>query len=110
MVTNDRIVTPADMKIFCYTELMNRYAIVPDMISNISIDHIQQNSPSGFGYAFYVEITLMENPFVKRNFSDKIPQAEMLLRKMMEVRSPNVYPIYVSIQMEIKKEKPNDIY
>ena len=103
MVTNDRIVTPADMKIFCYQELMSRYSIVPEMVSNISVSHAQQQDRLACGYAFYVHIELEENPFVKRSFSDKIPQAEMLLERMMAVRSANVYPIYVNISMkEIK--------
>lgn len=106
MVTNDRIVTPADMKIFCYTELSNRYSIVPKMVSSISVSHAQQQDRIACGYAFYVNIELEENPFVKRSFSDKIPQAEMLLQRMMEVRSANIYPIFVNISMkEVKNDK-----
>lgn len=105
MVTNDRIVTPADMKIFCYKELMSRYSIVPKMVSNISVNHAQQQDRIACGYAFYVNIELEENPFVKRNFSDKIPQAETLLERMMAVRSANIYPIFVNISMkEVKNE------
>ena len=106
LVTNDRIVTPADMKIFCYTELMNRYSIVPEMVSSITVNHAQQEERIECGYAFFVNIELVENPFVKRSFSDKIPQAEMLLERMMQVRSANIYPIFVNIRMksETKQE------
>jgi len=105
MVTNDRIVTPADMKIFCYKELMSRYSIVPKMVSNISVNHAQQQDRVACGYAFYVNIELEDNPFVKRSFSDKIPQAETLLERMMAVRSANIYPIFVNISMkEVKNE------
>lgn len=100
MITNDRIVTPADMKILCYTELANRYSIVPAMVSNISVRYGQQLDRADCGYAFWVEIRLQDNPFVKRSFFDKIPQAELYLQKRMEVRSSCIYPIYVNIQME----------
>lgn len=105
MVTNDRIVTPADMKIFCYTELMNRYSIVPEMVSSITVNHAQQEERIECGYAFFVNIELVENPFVKRSFSDKIPQAEMLLERMMQVRSANIYPIFVNIRMKSKTKQ-----
>ncbi len=100
MITNDRIVTPADMKVLCYTELMNRYSIVPTMISDMTVSHRQQMDKSDCGYAFWVNIRLQDNPFVIRNFSDKIPQAEKFLQKRMEVRSSCIQPIYVNIQID----------
>lgn len=100
LVTNDRIVTPADMKILCYTELMNRYSIAPTMISDMTVSHRQQSDKSDCGYAFWLNIRLQDNPFVRRSFSDKIPQAEMFLQKRMEVRSSCIQPIYVKIQMD----------
>ena len=100
LVTNDRIVTPADMKILCYTELMNRYSIAPAMVSSMKVSHRQQMDKADCGYAFWVEIKLQDNPFVRRSFSDKIAQAEMFLQKRKEVRSSCIYPIYVNIQME----------
>ena len=100
LVTNDRIVTPADMKILCYTELMNRYSIAPAMISDMTVSHRQQLDKSDCGYAFWVNIRLQDNPFVRRSFSDKIPQAEMFLQKRMEVRSSCIQPIYVNIMMD----------
>ena len=99
MVTNDRIVTPADMKIFCYTELMNRYSIIPDMVRSISVKHLLHNDRTETGYAIHVDINLQENLFIKRSFADKINQAETLLQKMMEVRSTGIYPILVTIQI-----------
>lgn len=100
LITNDRIVTPADMKLLCYTELMNRYSIAPAMISEINVSHRQQQDKSDCGYAFWVNIRLQDNPFVRRSFSDKIPQAEIYLQKRMEVRSASIHPIYVNIQMD----------
>ena len=100
LVTNDRIVTPADMKILCYTELMNRYSIVPSMVSDMTVSHRQQIDKADCGYAFWVNIRLQDNPFVRRSFCDKIPQAEMFLQKRMEVRSSCIQPIYVNIMMD----------
>ena len=100
LVTNDRIVTPADMKILCYTELMNRYSIAPSMVIDMTVSHRQQIDKADCGYAFWVNIRLQDNPFVRRSFSDKIPQAEMFLQKRMEVRSSCIQPIYVNIMMD----------
>lgn len=100
LVTNDRIVTPADMKILCYTELMNRYSIAPAMISDMTVSHRQQMDKADCGYAFWVNIRLQDNPFIRRSFSDKVPQAEMFLQKRMEVRSSCIHPIYVKIMMD----------
>jgi hypothetical protein len=99
MVTNNRIVTPADMKIFCYTELMNRYSIIPEMVRDITVKHMRQNTLGDCGYAIHVNIFLQDSMFIKRSFTDKIRQAEILLQKMMEVRSTGIYPIIVTIDI-----------
>ena len=99
LTTHDRIVTPADAKLFCYNELLSRYGIVRDMVSSIRVSHRQQTELRTCGYEIVVEIVLGGNTFVKRSFADKIPQAEMLLEKMIEVRSANIYPVRVSIRM-----------
>lgn len=100
VATCDRIVTPADIKVFCYNELLTRYGIVRDMVSDISVSHRQQIDNRECGYEIVVEILLADNLFVKRSFADKIPQVEILLQKMIEVRSTNIYPIHVSIQIK----------
>lgn len=100
VATCDRIVTPADIKVFCYSELLTRYGIVRDMVSDISVSHRQQIDNRECGYEIVVEILLADNSFVKRSFAEKIPQVEILLQKMIEVRSTNIYPIHVSIQIK----------
>lgn len=100
VATCDRIVTPADIKVFCYNELLTRYGIVRDMVSDISVSHRQQIDNRECGYEIVVEILLADNSFVKRSFAEKIPQVEILLQKMIEVRSTNIYPIHVSIQIK----------
>lgn len=97
MVTNDRIVTPADVKLFCYNELANRYSIGPEMVNNIIVKHHYEKENSGYG--IYVTIDIASNRFVQRSFTEKIPQAQMLLQKQMEVRSSHIYPIYVTIHL-----------
>jgi hypothetical protein len=102
MTSSDRIVTPADIKLFCYTTLMSRYSISNTMVSSITVQ--QQQDRSDCGYGIYVDICLQDSNFIRRSFTDKIAHAEMLLQKMMEVRSTGVYPIYVNIQIEEKKQ------
>ena len=100
IITNDRIVTPADIKTFCYNELQIHYGVDSNMIKDISVSNQIQDNPHGCGYEILVEIILKESPYVKRSFANKIPYVEVLLQKMMEVRSTNIYPFKVSILIE----------
>ena len=43
---------------------------------------------------------MADNPFVKRSFAEKTSQVEILLQKMIEVRSTNIYPVTVVIRVE----------
>ena len=100
MTTHDRLVTPADIKLFCYYELQTRCGIERNMVKSISVNHRQQFYQRQSGYEILVEIVLVDNPFIKRGFADKLQQTEVLIQKMMEVRSTNIYPIKVSILIE----------
>ena len=104
MTTHDRLVTPADIKQFCYHQLLLHFNIVRDMVKSITINHRQQPGSCHCGYEIVVEIVLMDNSFVKRGFADKIHQAEVLLKGMMNVRSANIYPIQVIISLETEKQ------
>ena len=99
MVTGDRIVTPADIKLFCYTRLMSLWSIGPDLVNGIMVKSHQRVDQNESGYCIHVSIFLQDNNFIRRNFEDRIPQAEMLLQTMMEVRSTQIYPIYVTIRI-----------
>lgn len=99
IITNDRIVTPADIKAFCYNELLTRYGIDREMVKGINVEHRLQTDPHGCGYEILADIVLADSPFVRRSFADKIAQTEVLMQKMMEVRSTNIYPIRVSISI-----------
>lgn len=100
MITTDRLVTPADLKLFCYTELQTRYGITRQMIKGISISHRQQLDRWNAGYEILVEITLNDSSFIRRGFEEKIPMVAMLLQGMMSIRSTNIYPIEVTIQID----------
>jgi hypothetical protein len=99
IITNDRIVTPADIKAFCYNELLARYGIDREMVKSINVGHRLETDPHGCGYEILTEIVLVDTPFVRRSFTDKIAQTEVLIQKMMEVRSTNIYPIRVTISI-----------
>ena len=99
MVTNNRLVTPADVKIFCYNELLRRYNLDASMVRQIIVKNHIRSERGHSGFETLVDIVLMNDTFVKRSFSDKITQAELLLQKMMEVRSATPYPVQVSIRI-----------
>ena len=70
------------------------------MIHSITIDRKQQQDITDCGYGIYVTIQLLDTPYIRRSFAERISQAEMLLQTMMEMRSTGLYPIYVYIQMK----------
>ena len=99
IATCDRIVTPADIKLFCYNELLTRYGIVREMVKQLSVNRRIQKDRHSCGYEIVVDIVLADNPFVKRSFAEKVSQVEILMQKMIEVRSTNIYPVTVTIRM-----------
>ena len=100
MLSGDRIVTPADIKVFCYKELLTRYGIEESMINRITISHRQTTDRKDCGYEILTEITLSNHTFITRTFAPILTSAEILLQKMLEVRSANIYPIRVNIHIE----------
>lgn len=99
MITNDRIVTPADIKILCYNELERRFGITSEMIAGIKIKQAQKAERHHYGFETQVYISLTDNAYIKRDFVDKIPMTELILQKMIEVRSTNVFPVVVNIEV-----------
>lgn len=100
MLTSDRIVTPADIKVFCFKELMMQYGISNNMVKRIRVNKRQTLDRQTGGYEILVEVVLADSSFIRRNFADKLPAAEILLQRLMEVRSTHVYPIQVTISVE----------
>ena len=97
VATGDRIVTPADIRNFCYKELLTRYGISRNMVQSIRVSHRNSHDRLGCGYEIVADIRLESNALVQRTVADKISSVEHLLQKMMEVRSTNIYPICVTI-------------
>lgn len=81
LTTNDRIVTPADIKILCYNELGTRFGITNDMITGIRVRNNRHTERYHCGLETQVYISLKNDPYIKRNFLEKIPMTEMLLQK-----------------------------
>jgi len=100
MLTSDRIVTMADLKAFCRKELQVRYGIAGPMIRRFTVNRRPQRESNGCGYEIVAEIVLAGSTFVRRSMQDKLSTAEILLQKMVEVRSTNIYPVTVSITIE----------
>lgn len=100
MTTGDRIVTMADIKIFCYKELQVRYGIGKDLVRRLRVNRRIQRDDTNCGYEIVAEITLAGSPFVNRSFADKLPMAETLLEQMIAVRSANIYPVRINITIE----------
>lgn len=101
MVTQDRVVTPADVKLLCYNELKRRYNIDNSMIEHVSVKRVVQ---PGQGRMLDVTIQLINDIFVKRAMEGKLQMVELLLEKMIEVRSTNLLPVHVTIAVE-EREK-----
>lgn len=100
MLTNDRIVTPADIKVFCYKELTTRYELSESMVNQIRVSRRQTMGFKDCGYEILVEITLADNTFVKSILGNSLPTVAILMQKMIEIRSTGIYPVSVNITIE----------
>lgn len=99
LATNDRVVTPADIKILCYNELLTHFGITNEMITSIKVRNSRRTESNHYGLETQVYISLKDDPYVKRNFQQKIPMTEFLLQKMIGVRSTNILPVQVNIEI-----------
>ena len=100
LATGDRIVTLADIKLFCLMELQVRYGLESEAISQLRVHRRLQQENNGCGYDILVAIGIKGTAFVKRSFAEKVPMAEILMEKMIEVRSTFIYPVHVQITIE----------
>lgn len=95
--TGDRIVTPYDMKLFCYGQLVARYGMVRSMIDDVTV-RMQENSQGGFHrYEAVVTITMKASDFTQRAFGEKTAAIESALSKMIFMRSNGLYPTRVKM-------------
>lgn len=99
MVTGNRLVTPADIKIFCYNELLRRYNIDSSIVQSILVKNSILSERGHCGFQIIVEIEIADDIFVRRSLMNQLPQVELLLQKMIEVRSCSPYPVQVKISI-----------
>jgi hypothetical protein len=104
VTTQDRLVTQADIKMFCRHELFIRYGISDNMIRYMSVEARPDRENMKGGYTVVVDIILEDSSFIQRTFVAQLQQAEFRLNKMIEVRSANIYPTQVNIEIEKNKE------
>lgn len=99
MVTGNRLVTPADIKIFCFNELLRRYNIDSSIVQSILVKNSILSERGHCGFQIIVEIEIADDIFVRRSLMNQLPQVELLLQKMIEVRSCSPYPVQVKISI-----------
>ena len=97
MLTGDRIMTPADVKLFCKTELERIYGLEKETISSIKVATRLTQDNYSCGYEICADIILKDSPIIKRSLSGKTGLMEIVLQKMLEVRSTGIYPFRVTI-------------
>ena len=97
MLTSDRIVTPADIKLFCRVELERIYGLGEETILSIMVATRLSKDQYGTGYEICVDIILTDTPILKRSLSGRLPLMEIVIQKMLEVRSTGIYPFRVTI-------------
>ena len=98
LVTSNRIVTPADIRLFCNTDLTVRYGISQSMIKSVSVGRRQSSDRRDCGYMLHVCIVLKDNSFVRRSIGDNPDAVALKMAKRMFARSAGIYPIDVEIQ------------
>lgn len=99
LISHNRIVTPADIKSFCYVELTGRYGLGDFMIKNIMVGKRKQKDWRDAPYEIFVKITIKNNRFIKKEFLSKLKQIELVMANVIEARSINIYPVKVEIEI-----------
>jgi len=97
--TSDRIVTPADIRIFCMATLANMLSLSSDMFRYVTISH-KLSQESSVGYVIEVDICLVNSVVIRKTIGERIPRLECLLENLLRVRSINIYPFKVIIQLK----------
>jgi hypothetical protein len=94
-LTKDRLVTKSDIRSFCYKELMVRLKINKESIEKIDIRNEFEQSSQGRVRYILVEIQLKKTQSTSHR--DDIGVFEIQLKKMIEIRSTNLFPVQVKI-------------
>lgn len=96
--SNNRIVTPADMRLFCTSELSVRYGIDQSMMKSLKVRR-EQDFTMDCGYLLIVTIQLKDNIFVRRSLGTNLEAVASKMERKMASRSSGVYPIRVQIKL-----------
>ena len=102
LVTNNRIVTPADIRLFCNSDLTVRYGINRSMIKSVSVRR-EQTDTRDCGYLLHVGIVLKDNSFVRRSLGGNPQAVAAKMAGRMFHRSAGIYPIKVEIKFSDEK-------
>jgi len=98
IATSDRVITPADIRMFCVSHLCELLRVGRDMIKSVSVSQNHSaSSPTGFEIG--VDIHLVSSAAMRKAAEDRIPRLECLLESILAARSVNIYPIKVTIQI-----------
>lgn len=99
VLTKDRLFTKSDIRAFCYKELHLRYAIGRSSILKIDIRNKIESLSHETTRFIQVEIVLnqMQETIKNNNFS----LMEDQLKKMIEIRSMNLYPVRVKVSASL---------
>jgi hypothetical protein len=95
VLTKDRLFTKSDIRAFCYKELFSRYAIGRNSITKIDIKNKIESLSQETTRFIQVEILLnqLQGPIKNNTFG----LVEDQLKKMIEIRSMNLYPVRVKV-------------
>ncbi len=100
MVTNDRIVTPADIKRFCYAELVTRYSLSDDMITSVQVKTERTPTAQGCPLQTKVDITVINSPYTQKVLAPERQHIEQVMQRMISVRSAGIVPVTIMITIK----------
>lgn len=100
LTTNDRLVTPYDIQLFCRNEIQTRYNIDCGMIEHVTVQHERLDQGRYHTYMILVTVTLVDNSFVHRAFDNRTQTVEKYLEKMIQVRTTGIYPVKVVLKVK----------
>lgn len=98
--THDRIVTPSDIRMFCFMQLKRRYELGEFMIEHIKVNHLPVDDRREAPYTIAINIAVHNNRFLPKQFINDIPLIQSQLAAQIRSRSTAVYPVSVTITLK----------
>ncbi len=96
VITQDRLVTPADIKAFCLKELAVMYGVGSESINSIMVAPKLVCDNRETRYVMKVDISILGSLYIKRTLKS-VEYIESRLSRMIAVRSVGIYQFDVSI-------------